>query len=445
MFSCYFSPGDALEFVDEYKTCVIQGKLVKYFELSAKIGGDVATQAEIVKSAFQVQTTFLTAAGTHKAPPPAVLQEALKPTSRKVGDVQGYCDRNRGSKMFNHLMAVKEGIGCIGWVTVAPKPANYVKESADQSQFYTNRIIKEYKGKDENHVEWARAFVAAIMDLRDYVKVHHTTGLSWNPEGPVLSASGGAPPPPGGPGAPPPPPPPAVVPPSDAAAPDPEADKKSALLADLSKGAAVTKGLKKVTDDMKTHKNPALRGSSVVKASVKSSSTTTTPKYGATVAAKKPPKLELQNKKWIVEYQENQKGLQITETNPKQTVYMYKCTGSTLVIKGKCNSIVLDNCKKCALVFDDVISSCEIINCQSTQVQVNGKCPTVSIDKTDGCQVYLSKVSVSCEIVSAKSSEMNICVPKGTDGEFSEHPVPEQFKTMWNGKQLVTTASDLNL
>ena len=29
-----------------------------------------------------------------------------------------------------------------------------------------------------------------------------------------------------------------------------------------------------------------------------------------------------------------------------------------------------DNCKKCALVYDDVISSCEIINCQSTQVQV---------------------------------------------------------------------------
>ena len=31
---------------------------------------------------------------------------------------------------------------------------------------------------------------------------------------------------------------------------------------------------------------------------------------------------------------------------------------------------ISDNCKKCALVFDDVISSCEIINCQSTQVQV---------------------------------------------------------------------------
>ena len=32
--------------------------------------------------------------------------------------VQLFCDRNRGSKVFNHLMTVKEGIGCLGWVTV---------------------------------------------------------------------------------------------------------------------------------------------------------------------------------------------------------------------------------------------------------------------------------------------------------------------------------------
>lgn len=58
-------------------------------------------------------------------------------------------------------------------------------------------------------------------------------------------------------------------------------------------------GLRKVTDDMKTHKNPELRGSSVVKAgSVKSSSA---PKFGsATSAAKKPPVLALQGKKWVV-------------------------------------------------------------------------------------------------------------------------------------------------
>ena len=32
--------------------------------------------------------------------------------------LQSFCDRNRGSKFFNHLMTVKEGIGCLGWVTV---------------------------------------------------------------------------------------------------------------------------------------------------------------------------------------------------------------------------------------------------------------------------------------------------------------------------------------
>ena len=98
-----------MDFVDEYNTVVsglilmrglpliicpaplqvIQGKLAKYFELSNKLGGDVAKhvcvlssfhsillmpnsvpfQAGIVKSAFQVQVSFITSAGCHKAPP----------------------------------------------------------------------------------------------------------------------------------------------------------------------------------------------------------------------------------------------------------------------------------------------------------------------------------------------------------------------------------------
>ena len=70
-----------------------------------------------------------------------------------------------------------------------------------------------------------------------------------------------------------------------------------------------------------------------------------------------------------------------------------------------------DNCKKVAVVFENLVSACEAINCQSVQVQVTGKVPTVSIDKTDGFQMYLSKDSLDCEIVSAKSSEMNILVP----------------------------------
>ena len=58
-------------------------------------------------------------------------------------------------------------------------------------------------------------------------------------------------------------------------------------------------GLKKVTNDMKTYKNPELRASSVVKASDTAKKPTATPKSAAP-AVKKPPVCELQGQKWIV-------------------------------------------------------------------------------------------------------------------------------------------------
>ena len=50
---------------------------------------------------------------------------------------------------------------------------------------------------------------------------------------------------------------------------------------------------------MKTHKNPELRSSSVVKASEVKKPTKAAPKFGAS-AEKKPPVCELQGKKWVV-------------------------------------------------------------------------------------------------------------------------------------------------
>jgi adenylyl cyclase-associated protein len=57
-------------------------------------------------------------------------------------------ERNRALKQFNHLATVGEGISAIGWVTIegleAPK---YVLEMRDASQFYGNRVVKEYKDR----------------------------------------------------------------------------------------------------------------------------------------------------------------------------------------------------------------------------------------------------------------------------------------------------------
>uniref|UniRef100_A0A1I8B619 Adenylyl cyclase-associated protein n=1 Tax=Meloidogyne hapla TaxID=6305 RepID=A0A1I8B619_MELHA len=218
---------------------------------------------------------------------------------------------------------------------------------------------------------------------------------------------------------------------------------RQALFAELNKGDAVTSGLKKVTANMQTHKNPQLRTQSTVPADKGKSQKSVSPAGNAVV--EKPPRIELKNQKvWEIEYHKDNRQIQI-QADLKQSIYIFRCENSVIQIKGKANSVTVDSCKKTSVVFDALLSQVEIINCQSIELQTLGALPTISIQKTDGCQVYLSKESLGAEIVTSKSSEMNILVPKGADGDFSEFPVPEQFKTIYNIKEnkLQTQVSDI--
>ncbi|XP_052249173.1 adenylyl cyclase-associated protein 1-like isoform X2 [Dreissena polymorpha] len=448
-----------------YDSDILHGKFSEFLRLSRELGGDLQTQVAMVEKGFQEVRKFIAMAGRSKKPDQNKMMELLKPLSEVISGIQEFRESKRQSPMFNHLSGVSEAIGALGWVSVSPTPGPYVKEMQDAGMFFTNRVIKDHKDSGPQHVEWTKAWMGTLRDLIEYIKQYHTTGVTWNPQGgeaklsgapapPAKAAAGGAPPPPP-PGPPPPPPVAPAAPPSGSGG----EENRAALFAAINRGTAISSGLKKVSDDMKTHKNPALRATSAVTSSHTSSHGVRTgpapfkannpppvkaPKPGAKAPAaptEKPPVFELQEKKWAVEYQVGNKNIVVGDTNIKQTVYMYKCLDSTIVIKGKINSIVIDSCKKVAIAFDGVVSSIEFVNCQSVQAQVMGQCPTVSIDKTDGCMMYLSKESLDAEIVTAKSSEMNILVPKD-DGDFAEFPLPEQFKTKWNGKKFITDCAE---
>jgi hypothetical protein len=45
------------------------------------------------------------------------------------------------------------------------------------------KVIMEFKGKDETHVNLAKGFKTFLTELQKYVKSFHTTGLAWNPRG----------------------------------------------------------------------------------------------------------------------------------------------------------------------------------------------------------------------------------------------------------------------
>jgi len=432
-------------------------KLKAFNALTDQIGNEVLKQqTNLVAKGFSLTRDFVVMSTQCK--PPAddkalsnlPLFKELSKTIAEIGEVR---EKNRANKdVFNHLSAISESIAALAWVAVKPAPAPHVKEMADAAQFYTNRILREFKDKDPKHGEWTKAWIALFKELEVYVKKYHTTGISWNRNGQdpasFRAASGGAapppPPPPGG--APPPPPPPTVaqlqnLQISSKPKPGPAAGDRDGLFKDLQKGEGITAHLKKVDRSQMTHKNPELRAGSVVKDEEIKKSGSPKKAWAPPVAAK-PPVIELQNnKKWVVEYQKGNNEIVLDNVNMKQTAYIYKCENSTIQVKGKINSITLDSCKKVGLVYEDVVSTVDIVNCQSVQVQSQGVVPTIAVAKTDGCQVYLCEKSLSAEIVTSKSSEMNVLVPSANG--FDEMAIPEQFKTVFDGKKLVTTLTEV--
>ncbi|XP_068140422.1 adenylyl cyclase-associated protein 1 isoform X1 [Drosophila tropicalis] len=411
---------------------IVAGPLSQYLANSVKIGGDVAQHAQSVKAAFDAQLQYVKLATQIAQPPQPKQMELLKPTSTQISAIQDFREKHRSSPFFNHLSAISESIPALGWVCVSPTPGPHVKEMNDAGQFYTNRVLKEWKEKDATHVEWARSWVQTLTELQAYIKQYHTTGLVWSGKG--AAPAGGAPPPPP-PGGMPPPPPPLDL---DALKLDSAGDDRSALFAQINQGADITKNLKKVTGDMQTHKNPSLRTGP---APFKTPATFGGASKSAAAAVVKDPVFTRDGKKWLIEYQKNNTGLIVDNAEMNNVVYVFRCEGSTLTVKGKVNNIVFDSCKKCSLLFDSVVASVEFVNCQSVQMQVLGSVPTVSIDKSDGCQMYLSKDSLGVEIVSSKSSEMNILLPDPS-GDYTELALPEQYKTTIAGKTLKTVCVD---
>ncbi|CAG9768954.1 unnamed protein product [Ceutorhynchus assimilis] len=393
-------------------TDIIQGPLAQYAQFSVQIGGDVAQHSQLVQQVFKAQLQFLELASQSSKPAnPNDLMIFLKPTSDIIAAIQDFREKNRTSQFFNHLSAISESIPALGWVAVSPAPSPYVKEMNDAGQFYTNRVLKDWKEKDKRHVEWVKAWVQTLTELQAFVKQYHTTGLVWSGKNAPAAPAGGIPPPP--PSCPLPPPP------LDNFAADAAGNDRAALFAQINQGANVTSNLKKVTSDMQTHKNPALKQTGA--APIKS---------GASNVAQpdKPPVFTRDGKKWLIEYQTRNHNLLVENAEMNNVVYLYKCNECTVTIKGKINSVVIDACRKTAIVMDSIVAAVEFINCQSVQMQVFGKVPTISVDKTDGCQIYLGNESLDVEVVTSKSSEMNILIPT-SGGDYIEQAVPEQFKT----------------
>ncbi|KAF6166639.1 hypothetical protein GIB67_005501 [Kingdonia uniflora] len=409
-----------------------------------KIGGKALEVTKVLEEAFSVQKELLIQIKQSQKPDLAGLEEFLRPLNEVIVKANALTEGRR-SDFFNHLKSAADSLTALAWIAYSGKdcgmslPIAHVEESWQMAEFYNNKILVEYKSKDPDHVEWAKALKELyIHGLRDYVKSFYPLGPVWSLTGKAnvsapARASSKAPPP----GAPAPPPPPAGSLFSSDSSKAPASRPKAGMAAvfqEISSGETVTAGLRKVTDDMKSKNRTDKTG--IVGASGKETRT------GSSSFSKTgPPKLELQmGRKWVVENQIGRKNLVIDDCDSKQSVYVFGCKDSVLQIQGKVNNITVDKCTKMAVVFMDVVAACEIVNCNGVEVQCQGSAPTISVDNTTGCQLYLSKDSLETSITTAKSSEINVLVPGAeASDDWGEHALPQQFISVFKDGQFLTS------
>ncbi|MCJ1291109.1 hypothetical protein MMC34_002652 [Xylographa carneopallida] len=440
---------------------LMNGEVEAFVSRSEGLGGLIAEQSASVLRAFAAERKFLIVTTTAKRPDiqSPIYMEILKELQSTIGIVNDIRVANRGSPYFNHLTTVSEGIAMLGWVTIDPKPVDFVNETLSSAQFYGNRVLKEYKDKDHSHVEWVQGFYRIFKSLVEYIKNHYPSGITWNNKdgidpqealrqvqsgetramGAALSSSGPpAPPPPpmtNFDGAPPAPPMPTNGISSSRA---PTSDM-GAVFDQLSRGEAVTAGLRKVDPSQQTHKNPSLRAGAAVpptrsdsqSSNGKSPIPSKRPKPES-MRTKKPPRMELDGNKWIIENYDNppERMLEI-DAQISHSILISRCTKTAIRVLNKANAISIDSSSQVSLVIDSLVSSVDVIKTPRFEMQVLGTLPTIMLDQVDGASIYLSRESMKTEVFTSKCTAVNINLPGQTeDDDYKECPLPEQIKSV---------------
>ncbi|EGT32643.1 hypothetical protein CAEBREN_29789 [Caenorhabditis brenneri] len=413
-------------------------KLMQFQALSERIDGDVGILGKLSKTVFDAHRNFIWTACGRKQPETIVLVELISDLSKAVNAVTEFKETRRDSKYFDNICAFEAGVSALGWVAIPKTPAPFIKEAIDSSLFYTNRILMSHKDEDATNRDWAKLLKNLLNKLHSYVLKNHTTGLIWNSEPgktPVSALNKGSIPPNSVPLPPPPPPPFSTN--LCSSTNNSKGPNVAALLDSLNTGLDATNRLRKVTPEMQTHKNPALRRETAVIDKQKKQLTEAEP------SNKHEPRIFWDGKIWKIDFQVGNKNAVVSVKEKKESVYVYKCIDSVIKVDGKANTITLDGCKRTSVVFDGLVSQCEIINSQSIQVQTLGELPTISIQKSDGCHIFLSREALTAQVVASKSSEMTVSAQLGEDDEYTELAIPEQFTTSILDKKLNTVPSDI--
>lgn len=145
---------------------------------------------DLLKQAFEGVRTLIVLASRSKLPDGDVvlaLQSHLEPTQQAVATIRNL---KLGRDWDRHQKAVTEMLSCLSWVLMrAPKalPVPMIKDTLGSAEFWSNRIRKDFKGKDDTQIKFCNDIKATITGLAEYVEEYHKTGLTFSARGVSLA------------------------------------------------------------------------------------------------------------------------------------------------------------------------------------------------------------------------------------------------------------------
>ena len=160
--------------------------VIPLVEATDKIG-TLENLGSLIKDAWGGIRIVVEIASRSKMPPGGDLPKALSAHLKPVQTALESLRKLRLDRKYDwHTKSVMELAGCLSWVLIKPPPQTpsvFVKEAIASSTFWSNKIRKEYKGKDDDQIAFCDGLKKVGHDLVEYVTEHHRTGLTFNPQG----------------------------------------------------------------------------------------------------------------------------------------------------------------------------------------------------------------------------------------------------------------------
>lgn len=408
--------------------------------------------ANFIRKAAMGVRVVLEAGTKCKEPTPAEFGELMK---THVWAVQKLGKDVRTKKLGrNYEKQLGEIMDVFNWPTQAGEmgPVEFLNSEIGSVEYHSNRCRVEYKPTKHKdlHMAYCAGVKALIENLKKFVLCNGMKKkFKWNSNGVDLSyyAPSDAP---------------AKAAPAKAATKEaapakaapakakkkkevaPEMDMQ-AMFAELSKGCAVTKNMKHVSDNMKVYKNAKLRKSGPVTMKKKAPK-----KAGKAKKKKGPAKCEYtrMQRMWYVENQVDDSVSEVTFEKKNQGGYVYRCDKGTVTFKGKGKNIQIVNCDGTKLIFDDVLAGIEVTNSKNIKIVCLGRCQMFRFDASDGVNVYLDKADNLADVTfsTTKCSEMNVEFPDPDAkeaGDTIQKPIPSVYEHSIKGAKIVSEVSHL--